>query len=47
VEVHRSWSRRMRRELDELTADGAVETLVRESAARVKTGAAAPEGKQE
>ena len=44
VEVHRSWSRRMRRELDELAADPALCTLVESAATRVKPKPSEPEG---
>lgn len=44
VEVHRSWSRRMRRDVDELAADSALCTLVESAAARVKPPHAEPEG---
>ncbi|HTO52536.1 MAG TPA: 4-alpha-glucanotransferase [Myxococcota bacterium] len=44
VEVHRSWSRRMRRELEELAEDSALQTLVKSAASRVKPGSREPEG---
>lgn len=44
VEVHRSWSRRMRRELEEITDDGALASLVHGAAARVKQDRGDPEG---
>ncbi|HKC50472.1 MAG TPA: 4-alpha-glucanotransferase, partial [Myxococcota bacterium] len=44
VEVHRSWSRRMQREVDELAADSALCALLESAAARVKPARAEPEG---
>jgi 4-alpha-glucanotransferase len=44
VAAHRSWSRRMGRDLDELAADPALETLLQEVAARARDGRGEPEG---
>ncbi|MFI5316353.1 MAG: 4-alpha-glucanotransferase [Myxococcota bacterium] len=44
VDVHRSWSRRMQREVEELSEDSALCTLVEAAAARVKQGRREPEG---
>jgi 4-alpha-glucanotransferase len=44
VEAHRSWSRRMQRELDELASDPSLCTLVESAAGRVKPKQAEPEG---
>jgi 4-alpha-glucanotransferase len=44
VAVHRSWSRRMQRELEELSEDAALQTLVESAASRVKSTPGTPEG---
>jgi 4-alpha-glucanotransferase len=44
VEVHRSWSRRMQREVEELASDASLQTLVEDAAARVKRSGGGSEG---
>jgi 4-alpha-glucanotransferase len=44
VDVHRSWSRRMQREMEELADDSSLCTLVQSAATRVKPDRAEPEG---
>ena len=44
VGVHRSWSRKMQREVEELAADSSLCTLVQSAATRVKHGRGEPEG---
>ncbi|HTO07141.1 MAG TPA: 4-alpha-glucanotransferase [Myxococcota bacterium] len=44
VAVHRSWSRRMARELEDLAADPELETLLQDAAARTRDRRGEPEG---